>query len=59
MVRNHNIIIRVTKEEKEELKERAKNLGFQNLTSYARLCMKEKIFQIQKQSNTYQIGLKN
>jgi len=51
MKRNHNIVIRISKEEKEELKLRAKSLGFDNLTSYAKWCMKEKIFMIQKISS--------
>ena len=59
MKKNHNIIIRVTKEEKEELKQKAKDLGFDNLTSYLKWCAKEKIFNIQKMTSTYQNGSKN
>jgi len=60
MRKNHNIIIRVTKDEKEELKERAKSLGFDNLTSYVKWCTKEKIFNIQKRTgNAYQNGSEN
>ena len=48
MKKNHYILIRVTKEEKEELKQRAKELGFDNLTGFVKWATKEKMFEMKR-----------
>ena len=55
MKKNYYILIRVTKEEKEELIVRAKEFGFDTLTSFIKWATKEKIFHMKK---TFQNGLK-
>ena len=57
MRRNDRIVIRVTHEEKEELKKRAEAFGFDTVTGFVKWATKEKIFQIQK--TNFQNGSKN
>ena len=48
MRRNHNLVIRVTKEEKEDFKRKARDLGFDNVAGFVRWYTKEKIFRMEK-----------